>query len=60
MYDAIKDGKAEDVLKSQEIEALVNSVKDLEKELNEKEEEFDNLKTKTDSDEKEEKKKSKE
>ena len=56
MYDAIKDGKTEDALKSQEVDALVNSVKDLDKVLNEKEEEFENLKKKKESEEKEEKK----
>ena len=52
MYDAIKDGKAEDVLKSSELEVLVSSVKDLEKELREKEEEFENLKKKVEPEEK--------
>ena len=56
MYDAIKDGKAEDVLKSSELKVLVSSVKDLEKELSEKEGEFENLKKKVEPEEKENKK----
>ena len=57
VYDAVKEQKSGEVLDSPEAKDLINKLEDLEKELSEKEDIFENLKTKSEPEEKKEKKK---
>ncbi len=57
MYDAIKEKKAEDALKSPEVVNLINSLQELEKDITEKEGALEEQKKKSKSEEKSTKKK---
>lgn len=53
VYDAVKEKKSGEVLDTPEAKEIINTLKDIEKELREKEDAFEKLKTKTEPEKKE-------
>ena len=50
-YDAFKEGKTNEIAKSSEVKELISSIKELEAELDGKEQKFDEMKKKSEKEE---------
>ena len=52
LYDAIKEGNTDEAVKTTKVEELINAVKELESELESKEQKFEEMKKKPEAEEK--------